>query len=63
MDRIRILADREKPYPPAVSTSLSFSSSTRIYPRLGPKKLNQLLHRFGTEMNVLHRHDTEELCK
>jgi uncharacterized protein (TIGR00375 family) len=61
MDRIMDLADREKPYLPAYRPAYHFQIPLEFIPGLGPKKLNQLLLRFGTEMNVLHRTTQEEL--
>lgn len=62
MDRIMDLADREEPYLPPYRPSYHFQIPLEFIPGLGPKKLNQLLHRFGTEMNVLHRTTQEELA-
>jgi uncharacterized protein (TIGR00375 family) len=61
MDRIMDLADREKPYLPPYRPAYHFQIPLEFIPGLGPKKLNQLLLRFGTEMNVLHRTTQEEL--
>jgi uncharacterized protein (TIGR00375 family) len=61
MDRIMGLADREEPYLPPYRPAYHFQIPLEFIPGLGPKKLNQLLHRFGTEMNVLHRTTQEEL--
>ncbi|NEW06162.1 TIGR00375 family protein [Paenibacillus sp. SYP-B3998] len=62
MDRILALADREEPYLPPYRPSYQFQVPLEFIPGLGPKKLNQLLLRFGTEMNVLHRSAREDLA-
>ncbi|MDD9267557.1 endonuclease Q family protein [Paenibacillus sp. GCM10023248] len=61
MDRILSLADREEPYLPPYRPPYHFQVPMEFIPGLGPKKLNQLLQRFGTEMDVLHRATLEEL--
>ncbi|NOU99290.1 endonuclease Q family protein [Paenibacillus planticolens] len=63
MDRILDLADREAPYLPSYRPPYHFQVPLEFIPGLGPKKLNQLLGRFGTEMNVLHRTSQEELAR
>ncbi|NOU72159.1 TIGR00375 family protein [Paenibacillus sp. LMG 31458] len=55
MDRILNLADREMAYLPPYRPPYHFQVPLEFIPGLGPKKLDQLLRRFGTEMNVLHR--------
>ncbi|WP_261301176.1 endonuclease Q family protein [Paenibacillus andongensis] len=62
MDRIMNLADREMAYLPPYRPPYHFQVPLEFIPGLGPKKLDQLLHRFGTEMNVLHRTTPEELA-
>ncbi len=63
MDRIRYIADRDKPVilphrpPYHVQVPLEF------IPGLGRKKREQLLARFGTEMDILHRASLEELAE
>ncbi|SDO08228.1 TIGR00375 family protein [Paenibacillus sp. yr247] len=61
MDRILALADREQTYLPPYRPPYHFQVPLEFIPGLGPKKLDQLLRRFGTEMNVLHRTTPEEL--
>lgn len=62
MDRIQHLADRELPYQPPYRPPYHFQVPLEFIPGLGPKKLDQLLRRFGTEMNVLHRTTPDELA-
>lgn len=62
MDRILNLADREMAYLPAYRPPYHFQVPLEFIPGLGPKKLDQLLRRFGTEMNVLHRTTPDELA-
>ncbi|MEC0230961.1 endonuclease Q family protein [Paenibacillus alba] len=61
MDRILALADREQAYLPPYRPAYHFQIPLEFIPGLGPKKLDQLLQRFGTEMNVLHRTTLEQL--
>ncbi|TDF99266.1 endonuclease Q family protein [Paenibacillus piri] len=63
MDRIRDIADRPhgQPYVPADRPTYHFQIPLEYIPGLGPKKLQMLLDRFGTEMNLLHRVSYEEL--
>ncbi|MDQ0898243.1 MULTISPECIES: endonuclease Q family protein [unclassified Paenibacillus] len=62
MDRILNLADREMAYLPPYRPPYHFQVPLEFIPGLGPKKLDQLLRRFGTEMNVLHRSTPDELA-
>ncbi|KQX46427.1 MULTISPECIES: endonuclease Q family protein [unclassified Paenibacillus] len=62
MDRILNLADREKAFLPSYRPPYQYQVPLEFIPGLGPKKLEQLLRRFGTEMNVLHRTTPEELA-
>lgn len=62
MDRIQNLADREMAYLPPYRPPYHFQVPLEFIPGLGPKKLDQLLRRFGTEMNVLHRTTIDELA-
>ncbi|MDP5273640.1 endonuclease Q family protein [Chengkuizengella axinellae] len=61
-DRIKQLADQEKSHienkPPYY-----YQIPLEFIPGLGPRKLNQLLTRFGTEMNVLHHTTKEQICE
>ncbi|MDR6549388.1 endonuclease Q family protein [Paenibacillus qinlingensis] len=61
MDRIMAIADREKSYQPDHRPPYHFQVPLEYLPGLGPKKLEQLLSRFGTEMHVLHHAKPEEL--
>ena len=62
MDRILNLADREKAFLPSYRPPYHFQVPLEFIPGLGPRKLDQLLRRFGTEMNVLHRTTPDELA-
>ena len=55
------IADREISYQPAHRPPYHFQVPLEYIPGLGPKKLELLLNRFGTEMHVLHRATPEEL--
>jgi uncharacterized protein (TIGR00375 family) len=62
MDRIQALADREKPYLPPYRPTYHFQVPLEFIPGLGSKKIDLLLSRFGTEMNILHAADQDELA-
>ncbi|TXK83493.1 endonuclease Q family protein [Paenibacillus sp. N3.4] len=62
MDRILSLADRDFPNMPSYRPPYQYQVPLEFIPGLGRKKLDQLLERFGTEMNVLHRTSEEELA-
>lgn len=61
MDRIISIADREISYLPAHRPPYHFQVPLEYIPGLGPRKLEQLLSYFGTEMQVLHHATPEEL--
>ncbi|CAH1197399.1 hypothetical protein PAECIP111891_01198 [Paenibacillus allorhizoplanae] len=62
MDRIMAIADREMSYQPAHRPPYHFQVPLEYIPGLGPKKLEQLLSQFGTEMQVLHHATPEALA-
>ncbi|CAH1217706.1 endonuclease Q family protein [Paenibacillus hubeiensis] len=63
LDRILSIADRNVPEVPAYRPPYCYQVPLEFIPGLGKAKLKQLLERFGTEMNVLHRTSEEELAQ
>ncbi|MFC9775985.1 endonuclease Q family protein [Paenibacillus chitinolyticus] len=63
MDRIMELAGREEPYVPDYRPPYYYQVPLEFIPGLGKRKLDGLLARFGTEMNILHRATREELAE
>ncbi|MCR8633876.1 endonuclease Q family protein [Paenibacillus radicis (ex Xue et al. 2023)] len=63
LDRILNIADREvgHPFVPEDRPAYHYQVPLEYIPGLGPKKLQALLERFGTEMNLLHKVSCEEL--
>jgi uncharacterized protein (TIGR00375 family) len=55
LDRIRKIADREAALPSADRPPYYYQIPLEFVPGLGPRTLNRLLDRFGTEMNIIHR--------
>jgi PHP family Zn ribbon phosphoesterase len=62
MDRIQALSDREEPFVPDYRPPYHFQIPLEFIPGLGRKKIEGLLARFGTEMNILHTATLEELA-
>jgi uncharacterized protein (TIGR00375 family) len=65
MDRILDIADRKPGHPfiPEARPPYHYQVPLEYIPGLGPKKLQLLLDRFGTEMKILHRASSEELTQ
>lgn len=63
MDRILSVADREQPVVPNWKASYHYQVPLEFIPGLGKKTLGRLLDRFGTEMDILHRVDEEQLAE
>ncbi|GAA3405386.1 endonuclease Q family protein [Paenibacillus hodogayensis] len=61
MDRIRSIAGRDEARIAEHHPPYKFQVPLEYMPGLGKKKLQTLLERFGTEMNILHRVGLEEL--
>ena len=61
LDRIVTIADYERPEPPDHRPPYRHQVALEFVPGLGSVKLNALLHRFGTEMAVLHKAEESEL--
>lgn len=61
LDRILYIADRETPRVPAHRPPYRYQVPLDFIPGLGKSKLNALLARFGTEMNILHRAERSEI--
>ncbi|NOU97638.1 TIGR00375 family protein [Paenibacillus sp. LMG 31456] len=63
LDRILSIADRDAghPFVPDDRPPYHYQVPLEYIPGLGPKKLQALLERFGTEMNLLHKASYEEL--
>ncbi|MCR8642380.1 endonuclease Q family protein [Paenibacillus sp. N1-5-1-14] len=63
MDRVMEIADRKESYLPVHRPKYHYQVPLEFLPGLGPKKLEQLLDHFGTEMNVLHKAPGEALAQ
>jgi uncharacterized protein (TIGR00375 family) len=63
MDRILHIADRDIPLLPPHRPPYHFQVPLEFIPGLGKKKLERLLERFGTEMDILHRVPGDELAE
>jgi Uncharacterized conserved protein len=61
MDRLKIIKDREQPYisnrPPYY-----YQIPLEFLPKVGPKTIDKLIERFGSEMNILHKASEEEIA-
>ncbi|MGG1612485.1 endonuclease Q family protein [Paenibacillus sp. FSL K6-2441] len=63
LDRIRSIADRSEPSVPLHRPPYHYQVPLEFIPGLGPAKLELLLERFGTEMNILHHVPEAELAE
>jgi uncharacterized protein (TIGR00375 family) len=63
MDRVLSIADREAPQVPDWKPPYIWQVPLEFIPGLGPALLQRLLDRFGTEMNILHQADRDELAE
>lgn len=63
MDRIDDIGDRPESIPLSHRPPYCYQVPLEFLPGLGPKLMNRLLDRFGTEMNILHRASLEELAE
>ncbi|MBD3174953.1 MAG: TIGR00375 family protein [Armatimonadia bacterium] len=63
LDRIVSIADREESRSPGHRPPYRHQVPLEFVPGLGSVKLNALLNRFGTEMNVLHEADEDEIAQ
>ena len=63
MDRILEIADRKQPQVPAHRPPYYYQVPLEWIPGLGPRKMKELLERFGTEMNILHGVPREQLVE
>jgi uncharacterized protein (TIGR00375 family) len=63
MDRIRDIAGRSEPVVAAHRPPYFYQVPLEFLPGLGPKLLDKLLSRFGTEMNILHKAALEEIAE
>ncbi|MGN7380895.1 endonuclease Q family protein [Paenibacillus sp. SAFN-117] len=61
LDRIMEISDRERAPEVGTRPPYFFQVPLEFIPGLGPSKLNQLLNRFGSEMNILHQATEESL--
>jgi uncharacterized protein (TIGR00375 family) len=61
MDRIHKIADRSEPVIPDYRPPYHYQVPLEFIPGIGPKTLQRLLDRFGTEMNILHHVTSTEL--
>ncbi|SEB66946.1 endonuclease Q family protein [Paenibacillus sp. GP183] len=62
MERVQSLSDRDEPYFPSYRPPYHFQVPLEFIPGLGRKKIDLLLARFGTEMNILHKVILEDLA-
>lgn len=63
MDRIQSIADRELPVLPDYRPPYHYQVPLEFIPGLGKRKMAALLQRFGTEMNILHEAEEQELAR
>lgn len=63
LDRIHAISDRERSQVPAHRPPYIMQVPLEFIPGVGPRTLNKLLDRFGTEMAVLHQATAEELAE
>lgn len=63
LDRIRSIADRMEPKVPAHRPPYHYQVPLEFIPGLGPAKLELLLEKFGTEMNILHHVPEAQLAE
>lgn len=61
MDRIQDIADLDQPAIPDFRPPYHYQIPLEYIPGIGPKKLQQLLAQFDTEMNILHRVKQDDL--
>lgn len=61
LDRLTAIADREEPQSPDHRPPYVHQVPLRFIPGVGPKTRQRLLERFGTEMDVLHKAEEDEL--
>lgn len=61
-DRILDIADRQKPQVPSHHPPYHYQVPLEFIPGLGKAKMNALLQAFGTEMNILHGTDQQEIA-
>lgn len=62
MDRIQDIADLDQPEKPDYRPPYHYQVPLEYIPGIGPKKLQELLAQFDTEMNILHRANKEDLA-
>jgi uncharacterized protein (TIGR00375 family) len=63
MDRILDIADREQPVVPDDRPPYYYQVPLEFIPGLGRRKMDALLDRFGTEMNILHSAGEAEIAE
>lgn len=63
MDRIKDIAGRPEPAVGAHRPPYFYQVPLEFLPGLGPKLLDKLLSRFGTEMNILHKAALDEIAE
>jgi PHP family Zn ribbon phosphoesterase len=62
MDRILDIADRGEPHVSPHRPQYHYQVPLEFIPGLGKRKFEQLLDRFGTEMNIIHRASEAEIA-
>lgn len=60
-DRLEYLADRERPCTD-LRPAYHYQVPLSFIPKIGPRTINRLIERFGSEMSVLHEASPEELA-
>jgi len=61
-DRIRMIADREEPLHPQHRPPYHYQIPLDFIPKVGKRTIDKLLDHFGTEMNVLHEAEEEQIA-
>ncbi|MHA0855524.1 endonuclease Q family protein [Paenibacillus sp. CMAA1364] len=61
-DRIHSISDRNEPYIPKHRPSYHYQVPLEFIPGLGKAKMNHLLEAFGTEMNILHQAQENQIA-
>lgn len=60
-DRIVEIADFDKPQHPEHRPKYNYQIPLQFLPKVGPKTINKLIDRFGSEMEVIHKAKDSEL--
>jgi uncharacterized protein (TIGR00375 family) len=63
IDRIYSIADRNKPVHPLHRPPYYYQVPLEFIPKIGKRTIDKLLAEFGTEMNILHRANEDDLAR